>query len=322
MSEGQDRNERNRKVGGPEQRVADIEGREREWPERLRHYERTHAEFMALMENATGFAVYRLMGDGADPEKLRVLFISPSASDLLGIRDPMKFESWFEQVHPDDAVRVAEANRRVHRSGRFEEQFRFYHSRLEQWRWIHAISSGGVERPEDPFYVNGIMLDITDKKETELALQRREMELKQKAAALEEVNTALKVVIDKKSADRERLERKLVDYTRMLIKPYIQKLRKTELSDRQDSLLGILESNLDEMLSNLPKRMNSAILGLTRQEAQIASLIRRGKTSREIAGMLDLSPRTIDAHRANLRRKLGLRNKKVNLRSYLLSLQE
>ena len=40
----------------------------------------------------------------------------------------------------------------------------------------------------------------------------------------------------------------------------------------------------------------------------------------EIAEMLHLSHHTILFHRANLRKKLGLRNKKVNLKAYLLSL--
>ena len=283
---------------------------------------RSEAHLRSLMENASGFVVYRLVGENTAPAKLRVVFISPSAADVLGVSEPERFESWFEQLHPDDVERVAEANRRAHLSGRFEGQFRFYHHGLEQWRWIHAISSGGVEGPGSQFYVNGIMVDITDKKETEMALQRREQDLKQKAAALEELNTALRVVIEKKSEDQENFEKKLMIHARMLIQPYIEKLRNTNLSGRQDGLLNILESNLDEIFSGLPKRMSSAFVGLTRQETQIASLIRRGKTSRQIAAMLDLSPRTIDTHRANLRRKLGLKSKKTNLRSYLLSLQE
>jgi DNA-binding NarL/FixJ family response regulator len=47
---------------------------------------------------------------------------------------------------------------------------------------------------------------------------------------------------------------------------------------------------------------------LTDRESQILALIADGHTSREIAEMLVISPRTVERHRENLREKLGLRN--------------
>jgi DNA-binding CsgD family transcriptional regulator len=35
-----------------------------------------------------------------------------------------------------------------------------------------------------------------------------------------------------------------------------------------------------------------------------------------------LSPRTIEFHRDNVRKKIGIKNRKINLRTHLLSLQE
>jgi DNA-binding CsgD family transcriptional regulator len=55
---------------------------------------------------------------------------------------------------------------------------------------------------------------------------------------------------------------------------------------------------------------------------QVANLVKHGKTTKEIAEYLNLSSKTIDSHRKNIRRKMGIRSKKSNLRSYLLSLQE
>ena len=52
----------------------------------------------------------------------------------------------------------------------------------------------------------------------------------------------------------------------------------------------------------------------------VDSLIREGKTTKEIAEVLNSSPGAIDFHRNNIRNKLGLKNKNANLRSYLLSL--
>lgn len=57
---------------------------------------------------------------------------------------------------------------------------------------------------------------------------------------------------------------------------------------------------------------------LSSRELEIANLIKEGKTNKEIAQLLNLSVRTIEAHRYNMRDKVGLKNKrKRNLRSQL-----
>jgi DNA-binding NarL/FixJ family response regulator len=60
---------------------------------------------------------------------------------------------------------------------------------------------------------------------------------------------------------------------------------------------------------------------LTPTEIQVANFIRQGKTTKEIAEMLNLSPKTIEFHRDNIRTKMGIKNKKINLRTHLMSIQ-
>lgn len=59
---------------------------------------------------------------------------------------------------------------------------------------------------------------------------------------------------------------------------------------------------------------------MTPQEIQVASLVKDGRTSKDIAKILDVSEATINFHRKNLRDKLGLKGKQANLRSYLLTI--
>ena len=56
---------------------------------------------------------------------------------------------------------------------------------------------------------------------------------------------------------------------------------------------------------------------LTPRELEIVKLIGEGHTSEEIAGMLFISKKTVDRHRANVLEKLGMRNR-VELTRYAI----
>jgi len=79
--------------------------------------------------------------------------------------------------------------------------------------------------------------------------------------------------------------------------------------------------DIDDIISPFLRRMSSRYIGLTPAQIQVANLVRQGKRTKDIAGLLDLSLKTIEDHRKNLRKILGLRNKKANLRTHLLSVQ-
>ena len=52
-------------------------------------------------------------------------------------------------------------------------------------------------------------------------------------------------------------------------------------------------------------------------EMRIVGYIKEDKTTKEIGQLLNLSPRTVEYYRDKIRKKLGLKSKNVNLRSYL-----
>ncbi len=101
--------------------------------------------------------------------------------------------------------------------------------------------------------------------------------------------------------------------------PYVEKLRKSRLSQEQSSYIEILDEHLQDILSPFLRNLGTRHLNLTPKEIQVASLIREGKTSKEIADVRGVSARAVDFHRDNIRIKLGIKNKKANLRSFLLS---
>ena len=162
--------------------------------------------------------------------------------------------------------------------------------------------------------------EIVDRKEAELKLRKRERELKRKTGSLQEVNTAMKVLLDQREQDRREVEEMILSNVKELLAPYLDKLKKTKLSDVQLAHVRVLETNLDNIVSPFLKNLHSQHRNLTPKEIRVASLIKEGRTTKEIAALLGMSVAAVEFHRNNIRKKLGLRNKKANLISHLASM--
>jgi PAS domain S-box-containing protein len=276
----------------------------------------------SLMESATGFTIYRLVYDPASPHSLRVVFISPSFVDILGIPEPMKFETWFDFVHPDDVDRLNLANQQAFETQRFDQVYRTYHPVKDEWRWIHAIATGGTRADGWNRYVNGIMIDITQKQQAFEHLKAHELELESKTKELEKMNTALNVLLEKRDRDKLELEQSIMLNIKEMVTPYFKKLQKSRLNDAQQELLVLIDSNLKEITSKLTMKLSIPQLGLSSAEIKVANHVKQGKNSKEIAALLGLSFKTIKNQRNSIRKKLGISGRKINLRSYLLALGE
>jgi DNA-binding CsgD family transcriptional regulator len=162
---------------------------------------------------------------------------------------------------------------------------------------------------------------IIELKKSRQNLKERGKELEIKSRNLEDVNTALKILLKKKNEEKIEQEEKIISNLNELFLPYLEKLKKSRLNNRQMTYLKIMESNLNDILSPFVHVLSSKYLRLTPAEIQVANLVKHGKTTKEIAELLNLSPKTIEFHRGNIRNKLGIKTKKVNLRTYLLSFQ-
>ncbi len=165
------------------------------------------------------------------------------------------------------------------------------------------------------------LLDITDRKRAEASLRKREQELDLKTRSLEEANTALKVLLKRREEDKAALEENILLNVKKLVLPYVEKLRGLRLDESQMAHLSIIESHLADIISPFLKTMTSQYMSLTPREIQIAGLVKDGRTTKEMTELLNISATAIDFHRKNIRMKFGIKNKKANLRSFLMSLQ-
>jgi len=177
------------------------------------------------------------------------------------------------------------------------------------------------ERTEELVRANiRLKREVEERKAIQESLLVKEEELNIKSLSLEEANTALKVLLKRGEQDKNELEEKVLSNIKELALPYLEKLKQSNLNEKQLMYLQILESNLNDIISPFLQKLSSQYLNLTPTEIQVANLVREGKSTKEIADLLHISKRAIEFHRNNIRDKLGLKQAKTNLRSYLLSL--
>jgi DNA-binding CsgD family transcriptional regulator len=154
----------------------------------------------------------------------------------------------------------------------------------------------------------------------ERMVAERTRALEEKTGELLEVNTALRVLLRTQHAHKEEVAETVHANAIQLVLPHLAKLQKSQLSKKQHSWLRQAVANLENISSPLGGTISNNFAKLTPSEFQVADLIKNGKTTKEIADILDTAVRTVETHRKNIRRKLGIRHQKVNLRTYLLSL--
>ena len=170
--------------------------------------------------------------------------------------------------------------------------------------------------------VGTILLDVTTRKQAEQELAERETELKRKSLQLTEMNTALRVLLRQREEDQGELEERFVSNINQLVLPYVHKLKGMHLNEAQGSYLEIIETHLKDIITPFLRLIVSQYPHMTAKELQVATFVREGKSNKEIAELMNITLNTVEIHRYNLRKKLGLQNKKINLRSYLLSLNK
>jgi PAS domain S-box-containing protein len=164
------------------------------------------------------------------------------------------------------------------------------------------------------------LLDITGRKRAEESLRASTEELKSKTHTLEEMNAALRVLLKQREDDKNELEERVLASVKELVMPHLEGLKTCLSGQKELTHVQILESNLKGIVSPFAQKLSLQFLRLTQKEIQVANLIKEGKTTKEIARFMNLSKFAIDTHRAHLRNKLGLTNKKANLRTYLSSI--
>ncbi len=129
----------------------------------LKSEQETQNALKILVENARHFALYRIQIDSRHPLGGKVVFVSPSLQDIVGIEDPYIFEHWFEDIHPEDLARVREANQRSVRLGEpYDQIARVFHRQKKDWVWLHTIANPQRDKDGRVTHFDGMIIDLTN----------------------------------------------------------------------------------------------------------------------------------------------------------------
>ena len=134
--------------------------------------------------------------------------------------------------------------------------------------------------------------------------------------ALQEANIALRAVLSRLEDEKQEIRTSILANIQKIIMPIVFELE-LEVSGRQRSYVTLLRQSLQEIASPFLTQLSRNHMQLTPVEIAISTMIRNGLSNKEIAQLRCISPATIRRHRENIRRKLGLKNRKVNLATYL-----
>lgn len=147
-------------------------------------------------------------------------------------------------------------------------------------------------------------------------LRAAHRDIQREHQALQEANIALRAVLSRLEEEKREIKASIVANIQKVIMPIVFELE-LEVTGRQRSYVTLLRQSLQEIASPFLTQMARDHMQLTPVEIAISTMIRNGLSTKEIAQLRCISAATVRRHRENIRRKLGLRNRKVNLATCL-----
>ena len=193
-----------------------------------------------------------------------------------------------------------------------EEKLRKYREKLEKMV---------KKRTDELEKINKELLrEISRRKKKEKALRASRRKLGEEKEKLERKNIALREILEQIDVEKKRCQEEAMAGIEKLVLPVLRRFRMGASYADERKYLKVLEGNIKEITSTFSREILEHGLKLSPREIEICDLIKSGLSSKEIARTIGLSVKTVERHRDNIRNKLNLKNKKINLTSYLQSL--
>jgi PAS domain S-box-containing protein len=188
--------------------------------------------------------------------------------------------------------------------------------------WRGPLTTLGQDGQETPVKLNVRCLSVGEVRlfqfmlgdlRGRIALER---DLAQSRLAVADMNTALKQVLRNVEEERQELKDELVQQVREEVLPTVERIALEDSPLVRQAYRTALEDKIADMGVSTPESA-SLFTRLTPREMDICRLIQQSWQGRAIAEELGISFETLQTHRKNIRRKLGLKGGKISLSAFV-----
>lgn len=252
------------------------------------------------------------------PEEKRWIRVNQRLCDLLGYsRQELLSICWPELTHPDDIDNDIEQFNKVLAgdSEGYRLKKRFFR---KDGKIIYISLYVRCIRNQDGSvkHILALLQDITDHKRAEDALKLSEKTLRARKDELEKKTITLSGLLQHIEIEKKQIKDNVASNIEGLLLPLLE-IMNPEMTHNGRKYLELLETNLKELTASFGYWLIDPGLNLTPREVGICNMIKNGLSSRKVSELLKISRKTVDRHRDNIRKKLGISNRKINLRSFL-----
>jgi DNA-binding NarL/FixJ family response regulator len=153
-------------------------------------------------------------------------------------------------------------------------------------------------------------------------LARRAEELRARRRVLRRKNIALREMLSQLELEKRQMAERVQANAVTLVGPAVARLARSGLTaEARRRLVAVARKHLEQITSGLGGAVSAAAARLSPREVEVCDLIRTGLSNKEIAPTLGVSLSTVERHRHNIRRKLGLAGASTNLATYLAGMR-
>ncbi|WP_052812737.1 LuxR C-terminal-related transcriptional regulator [Desulfonatronum thioautotrophicum] len=165
--------------------------------------------------------------------------------------------------------------------------------------------------------LNDITVFVNQRGILEESVQQRTEELRREKAQVDEMVITLRRVLQTtEQARADQMDRLAEDMEKLLL-PALGRIRKEQDVSARSHYVDLFADQMLGLLNQAGPRKDARLLRLTPTETRICQFIQAGKSSKEMASALNISLGTVNTHRKNIRKKLGLMGKDQNLFNFL-----
>ena len=290
--------------------------------------------FLATLEFAAQLGILTAPTTSDDPE--------PSAANL----DYAVFNAVFNDARDailltDDQFRVLAANRKAHALYAADDEplagtsLRRVLPAADEARvlasarslkngasWRGQLATMGTDGQETPVKLKVRCLSVGKVRLFQFMMRdlrgriALERDLAQSRLAVADMNTALKQVLRNVEEERQELKDELVQQVREEVLPTVERIAMEDSPLVRQAYRTALEEKIADMGVTTPESA-SLFAKLTPREMDICRLIQQSWQGRAIAEELGISFETLQTHRKNIRRKLGLKGGPISLSAFV-----